>query len=256
MTVDPGLLSFAFLAGVWAFFNPCGVGMLPAYVAYYLGGLDEGEAELPWWRRGLKGLLLGLVLSAGFFSIIASLGLLFAAIGRGIAITFALYLPWVGGVIGLLLIGLGALTLWKGYLPLYIPLPRLRVPLTAGAQGGNPHPRAGSGHRLLSIYLYGIGYGLGSVACTSPVFLIVATPLLVGQWLEGASMFLIYTAAATLLLLALALAVALAGEVLRQYLPRTIGIVARTSGLLLIAGGLFMIWYNLIKNPVLFTLFR
>lgn len=251
MSVDPGLLSFAFLAGVWAFFNPCGVGMLPAYVAYYLGGLERGGSSTSFWRRGLKGLALGLVLSAGFFSVIASLGLLFAAIGQGVAFAFALYLPWVGGAIGLLLIILGALTLWKGYLPLYIPLPRPRVPLTASA-GSNPH----TGHSLRSIYVYGIGYGLGSVACTSPVFLIVATPLLVGRWLEGTLMFLIYTAAATLLMLALSLIVAFAGGVLQRGFGHIVRYVQRASGVLLIAGGLFMIWYNLIKNPVLLTLFK
>ena len=30
----------AFIAGVYAFFNPCGVAMLPAYISYYIERKD------------------------------------------------------------------------------------------------------------------------------------------------------------------------------------------------------------------------
>ncbi len=82
--MNPELFSFAFVAGVIAFFNPCGVAMLPAYVSYYLGRGSESTSRSR-WRPGLSGLFLGLSVSVGFFTVFVAAGLFFSALGTAIA---------------------------------------------------------------------------------------------------------------------------------------------------------------------------
>ena len=109
--VDLVMLSFSFSAGMATFFNPCGFVMLPAYISYYLGQ-DEGSTRN--LRHGLlRGVQLGITVSAGFFTVFGGLGLLFSLIGPLIAP----YIPWASvligaGLIALVLIGAGAYLIW------------------------------------------------------------------------------------------------------------------------------------------------
>ncbi|MFQ5795191.1 MAG: cytochrome c biogenesis CcdA family protein [Candidatus Bipolaricaulia bacterium] len=101
--MDLGLLSFAFVAGMAAFFNPCGFAMLPSYVSHYIG--REGGADRNWFTSLVKGLRLGGTVSSGFFTIFVGLGLIVSALGSIIA----RYIPWVASVIGVGLVILGVL---------------------------------------------------------------------------------------------------------------------------------------------------
>ena len=67
-----GIFAFAFIAGLIANFGPCSLGVLPAYMSFYLG-MDEGEERHSPIKRSLK---LGIIASFGVFSFFIVLGLL------------------------------------------------------------------------------------------------------------------------------------------------------------------------------------
>jgi len=92
-------LGLAFGAGLLAIVNPCGIGMIPAYLA-----VQGASGARPSGRRLLSG-VMGLVL--GFVGI-------FSAVAFGLALFGHVLLqavPLVAGAIGLGLLGFGLLTL-------------------------------------------------------------------------------------------------------------------------------------------------
>ncbi len=148
------LLPFSFAAGMATFFSPCFGAMLPAYVSTYL---NQAEVRTSWWGRGLQGLRLGGMVSAGFLTSFAGLGLLFGMIGSAIG----RYLPWVAVFVGVIIVAIGVVMLIR---------PSFSFSL-GGIAGRWFRP---SSHRSLrSFYLYGILYAICAAACTLPIFLSV-----------------------------------------------------------------------------------
>src|ERR671925_2356537 len=98
-------LSVALVAGALATLNPCGFPLLPAFLSFYVGAREE---RLPTARGRLaQGLVTGLVVTAGFLGVFVAVGLP-VAYGAG-RVSDAL--PWLGIVLGGLLVLFGALTL-------------------------------------------------------------------------------------------------------------------------------------------------
>ena len=88
----------AFVAGVAATFNPCGMPALPGFLTFGgQGGRDEGV-----WRRGS----LSLSAALGAMTVVIAIGLVVAAAGTGAKGLLAPYTRWVQLAIGLVLIGL------------------------------------------------------------------------------------------------------------------------------------------------------
>ena len=108
MMLDFGIMGLALGAGIVAFFNPCGFALLPSYVAYYLGSYASAAVtQERWWQRGLHGLALGGAVSAGFFTVFLALGIVISLVGTAIGA----YFPWFSALVGLGLIVLGIFTL-------------------------------------------------------------------------------------------------------------------------------------------------
>jgi cytochrome c-type biogenesis protein len=116
MQIDLGAVGLALGAGIVAFFNPCGFALLPSYVAHYLG--SRASAPATWWERGLHGLALGGAVSAGFFTVFLALGIAVSLVGTALGA----YFPWAAMLLGLGLIALGVLTFLGRELSLALPL--------------------------------------------------------------------------------------------------------------------------------------
>src|SRR6266542_464941 len=97
-------VSLALVAGALATLNPCAFPLLPAFLSLYVGAREE---RLSGRSRVLQGLVTGLVVTAGFLGVFVVVGLP-VAYGAG---RVADALPWVGVVLGGLLVGIGMLTL-------------------------------------------------------------------------------------------------------------------------------------------------
>ncbi len=118
MVPDLGIVGLALGAGVVAFFNPCGFALLPSYVAHYLGSHASPSEHLErWWERGLQGLTLGAAVSTGFFTVFLALGIVISLVGTAIG----LYFPWAAVLLGLGLMILGFFTLLGRELTLSLP---------------------------------------------------------------------------------------------------------------------------------------
>ncbi|MCS6936538.1 MAG: hypothetical protein NZ610_00390 [Candidatus Bipolaricaulota bacterium] len=202
MTLDLGSLALALGAGVVAFLNPCGFVLLPSYIAHYLGSRESGPRS--WWAQGQRGLLVGLTVSVGFFTVFIALGAIIALLGTAVGG----YLPWAAVAVGVGLILLGVRTLWG-------PPPELvsvswAGRLTAGRQESS----------LKFYYLYGISYALASSGCTLPIFMIyVIGPALASGVLSGFVNFVAYASGMTLMMLLLSLSLAFSKGGLDRDMP-------------------------------------
>lgn len=232
-------VGYAFGAGMLATVNPCGFAMLPAYLALYLGA-DEPEfnRKSPWLRIS-KALYLGLAMTAGFV-------FLFGVIGTGIVVGgqfLVEVMPWAGLGTGLGLTGLGLFLLTGGNL--YSSLPArfaTRIPFQTTP-------------RFRVFFLFGIGFGVASLACTLPIFLIVVTSSIVAKGVvTGVGQFIGYAFGMGSVLVGLTVGIALFRETSTRLFRNLIPHVNHLSGLLITFTGAYLTHYWFTKGEVLLLL--
>jgi|FaiFalDrversion2_1042247.scaffolds.fasta_scaffold02719_3 cytochrome c-type biogenesis protein len=239
--VDIALLGYAFGVGMIAFLNPCGFALLPAYVAHYLSHGGRGESS--GLERGLRGVKLGLAMSAGFFTVFVGLGLGLALAGRVLSRYIMTYTPWIGAGVGVMVLLLGLAMLLKREFSLELPVAGLAAKLRGG--------RKPSDHSLVFYYIYGISYAIGSLGCTLPLFLSVTLTAFTTHWVNGLANFLAYAGGMTLMMLAFSLVMVYARELMQHYFERAMRFVRPVSAWVLLGLGLYLIWYQLIYSGVL-----
>jgi len=221
-------------AGMAAAFNPCGVAMLPSYVAYLAGqssGSDRG-----WGRQALRGVIVGLWMTLGFISVFVVLGLLVALAGR---LLFAV-LPWLSVLIGLLLVVVGALLLAGR---------QFEINTSRFVAGITGHKAAGSERAM---YLYGVVYAVASLGCTLPVFLLlVAQSIVVGRPLEAMINFLLFAAGMGFVVSAISAVSLTGGAWLRGTLRWLTPWITRASALLVMGAGVYLVVYWTVTRHLL-----
>jgi cytochrome c-type biogenesis protein len=214
-----GLLTLAFTAGLLAPVNPCGFALLPAYLGY----TAADQAEQPVSGRLVRALGVGAALGVGFAATLGGAGLAISA-GAHLIVTAA---PWLGFSVGLVLVVLGvvALTGRGPAVRLRLPLPTIRA------------PRSSSG--VVWWVLFGVGYGIASLACTFAVLLAVIVQAQAATGVAGqAVVFAAYTAGSLALLLPLSVVAALAGAAAARASRALCGWQpVITAGLLILTGG-------------------
>jgi cytochrome c-type biogenesis protein len=216
--MDWTLVSWAFLAGGAATVNPCGIAMLPAYISYYLGQ-EDGRASPG------RGLQAGLLLSAGVLTVFSAMGLVISALGTAIA----QFVPWLALLVGVALLAAGVATLLGR-------APALNI---ASAQ------RAPSDRSALSFFTFGVGYGIASLGCTLPIFMIVVSSVLSAGFAKGMSAFVAYGLGMGVVLAGISVAVALGKTAVVRLVRSAGGPLKIIGGLGLLAAGSYLIYYNL-----------
>jgi cytochrome c-type biogenesis protein len=232
-------LTIAFGAGVLSPLNPCGFALLPAYVSHVLSqsGTDHQRAG---WSQVLRGGLLGLPLAAGFLLVFLIASGTLALGGRALVALF----PWLAILVGVGLVALGSWMVFPGHTLEAPGLGTLAVRL--GAQGGaTAKPRPGSGRAWYATWGFGLGYGLSSLGCTLPVFLLVVGSAATAGGVGGAVLVLAaYAAGITLVLLAVAMAATALRDLLRQTVLPLLRWVQPLAALLLIAAGIYIVLFQ------------
>lgn len=227
-----GVYAFPFALGLVAAFNPCGFALLPVYLSYFLG--VDGDKKASRLSTIVRGLVVGLVMTAGFVAVFGICGVAFETIiSEG---TVFEYTGYVTIAIGVLMLPLGVfMALGKDFV---LRLPKLNL---------------GTGSRdLSSVFLFGVSYAVVSLSCTIGLFLSsVTTSFTTDGWLEGLGNFLAYAlgmgALITFLTMSLALAKTDVAKGMRQVLPY----VGRFSGFVLLIAGLYLIDYGYFEIRVL-----
>lgn len=210
-----GLFGLAFVAGLACVFTPCGIGLLPAYLALLVE--DGSRQASP--RRLARALAGGLVASLGIIVVYAVV----AGVAWLASDALRTALPWLGPLLGLLLAGLGVAALagadWS------FLTRRLRI----------------DGRRGFAAF--GAAYALAGLACTGPLFLPVLLAGFSTSPATGLAVLALYTGAVAAILVAAAALAALGqATFLRRLLTRTAAL-HRAAALILIAGGLYLAWY-------------
>ncbi|MDE0607249.1 MAG: cytochrome c biogenesis CcdA family protein [Acidimicrobiaceae bacterium] len=227
-----GVYAFPFALGLVAAFNPCGFALLPVYLSYFLG--VDGDEKASRLATIVRGLVVGLVMTAGFIAVFGICGVAFETIvNEGTVFEYTGYLTIA---IGVLMLPLGVfMALGKDFV---LRLPKLNL---------------GTGSRdLSSVFLFGVSYAVVSLSCTIGLFLSsVTTSFTTDGWLEGLGNFLAYAlgmgALITFLTMSLALAKTDVAKGMRQMLPY----VGRFSGFVLLIAGLYLIDYGYFEIRVL-----
>ena len=226
-------LGYAFGAGMVATVNPCGVLLLPSLVALYLGGGEAAELSGP--QRAGKALMLGLMATLGFVAIFAVVGLAIGAGGRAVVAAF----PLGGLLVGVVLGVLGAWLALSGR--------GLGISTASRAMG-----RVQLGDGLLSLFLFGVAYAVSSLACTLPIFLVVAgSALAAGGLVAAAGQFVSYALGMGMVLTAVILGAAFFQGMVQRSVRRIVPYVHRLAASFLLGAGIFVVNYWLTTGGLL-----
>jgi cytochrome c-type biogenesis protein len=213
------IFTLAFASGMASALNPCGIGLLPAY----LGHLGT--------RFGVRHPLLHSLEATVWMAV--SFVVVFALLGSALRVLGSLLFqlaPGLSLLVASALVAVGALTL-AGRKPTFI-LRQWQV-----------HGRGYVGATLA----YGFSFAVCSLSCTLPVFLSVAlqaTTLGAGAALLA---FLLFALGMAFVILPISLAGTFMADRLRAWLASgALPAVERASGVLMILSGLYLTWYWLL----------
>ena len=94
------------------------------------------------------------------------------------------------------------------------------------------------------MFLFGIAYGVSSLSCTLPIFLVVVgTALGSGTLLISLAQFMGYALGMGTVLAVITIGTALFREAMEHWLRRLMPYVHRVSALFLIGAGVYLIYY-------------
>jgi len=226
--------AYAFSLGLVAAVNPCGFALLPAYLSFYLG-LDEttavdgsGPDGVGETRSRLGGVgrsvMVGATMTAGFVVVFAVIGTAWSSISSVVGE----HLPWVTAFMGVALIGLG-IAMVAGKQPT-VRVPKLRID--------------GNRRELGSMFLFGVSYAVASLSCTIGLFIGTMTTAFDASFAGGVVIFVMYGLGMGALVTLLTITVGLARTGLLRTLRRSLPVIGRISGVLVIGAGVIVAYYG------------
>ncbi len=226
-------IGFAAAAGVVASVNPCGFFMLPSYVAYQLGTEEAGYNQLPAPLRVGRALGVAVTATLGFVLIFAAFGAVVAAGGSALGSVF----PYLGLAIGLAMVGFGVYLLVSHRYVGILAASRIQVT-----------PRRNIGNA----FIFGIGYAVGSLSCTLPIFMVVVGgSLATAGFVESFSQFLAYALGMGVIIVAVTLGAALFRDAISRFLRGALPHVHRASSFFMVGAGAYLIWYWVVFAEIL-----
>lgn len=216
------VLSFAFLAGLQAFFAPCSIALIPAYIGFYVREQTEGGSRL---QQLLFGLKAGSFASLGLITVYISFGLIFTILGS----ILAPIIPWIELATGSLLLFLGSATL-LGYEFVLQPPVIFLVKKNGVAR----------------FYFFGVTYALGAIGCTLPIFLLVIFQALAQKGVLGSLLtFLVYTITMVSLMITFSLIAAVSKTAIHKFLTKYMLTVQKSAGVLILFAGIYLVYLAL-----------
>lgn len=210
----------ALSSGMVVAFNPCGVGLLPSYLALLLA--RQGQ-EKTWFR----GLTAGLTMTSGFVVLFGLAGIVVASLGR---LLFILA-PITSVLMALLLLGM-AVALWRG------------KGFGTNFWGLSSHVQrwTGQGARW-PFFLYGLSYGLVSLTCSLPVFLAVDAVGFHQGFLVGVVRYVVFAFGMGIIVTGLSLVTVEARALAERLIEAVIPSVHKISALVMAAASFYLLWY-------------
>ena len=140
--------ALAFGIGMVALINPCGFGLLPAYLGFFLGQEDKTPSK---WVSLNRAQGVGLAMTLGMLVVFGFFGLVLG----GLQSSVASRLPYFNIALGIGLVILG-IAMLRGY-QLTLKIPKLQ--------------KGGSSGTFGSMFLFGMSYATASLTCTLGLFI-------------------------------------------------------------------------------------
>ncbi len=215
-------VGFAFVAGIATFFSPCVFALLPGYIGYYVSAVDRERAPLA------GALTRGVAASLGALVTFAVLSAIAFSAGETLEMVLS---DIIEPIIGVLLIGLGVLVLWKGALSFTVVLPERRTGI------------AGFG-------VFGAMYALAATACVLPLFLAVAVNSIELSAGGALVVFGAYAGAFAMLMLAATIAVAIGQEAVLGKLAGRGQLLTYAAGVILVIAGVIQLYIAFAVGPI------
>ena len=216
-------VGYAFGAGMVSAANPCGFALLPAYIAYHLGLADETRSS---GSRVFRGLLMAMIATLGFVVLFGIVGVVISSGGRVLIKIF----PHIGFAVGMVLVLLGIFQLTtKRYFGV-MALSRVQGPANISGIRG--------------FFLFGLAYGLASLSCTLPVFLVVVVSVFSADDLaHSVAAFINYALGMGFTLVLVTSGVVFFKEVVNRASRAVIPYVQPLGALLLTFAGSYLVYY-------------
>lgn len=228
-----GIGVVATIAGIASFFNPCAFPLLPAYLAQYFTHKEKEQ----------KGRIItnGILAAVGVITFNIILGLLIGLLGFGFGKSLGLggdipnlWVRVVRGAIGMVLIFLGySHASGKGLQFDFL------LPITQRVARLNNPPQTTSNKKF---YWYGFLYPLVGIGCGGPILAALsAYAVSLGGMAEVLTAFAIYSLVMGTLMVFVSILVAYSKESLLASLRGAVVPIKKTSGVLLMAVGVFLL---------------
>jgi cytochrome c biogenesis protein CcdA len=218
-------IGFAAAAGMVATVNPCGFFILPGYVAYQLGVHEAGYADVAVGARLLRALSVGVMATLGFVLVFSLIGLVIAGGGNFLGGLF----PYFGLLVGVVMVIFGGYLLITGRYVGILAVSRVQI----------NHRRG-----LRNAFIFGVGYGVGSLSCTLPIFLVVVGGSLAsGSFVASLGQFLAFGVGMGAVVIAITVGAVLFRDVVFRLLRTVMPYVYRTGALFLVGAGAYVIYF-------------
>jgi len=213
---------FSFLQGVFAFFAPCAVALLPAYIVSFISRNNGAE------QTTINLLLRGLKLS--FFSIIGIL--IIYAIATGFIVIAA---ELIKGYMKYVAISLGAVLIIIAILMLFGKDFTLNIHLDQKKQS----------NEVKEAFYFGVAYAIGALGCLFPLFLVVATQSLSEpDRIVGIGYIVAYFIGISLLMLVTIMTSIFAKDFINKKIRAILPHMQKISAFFLIVAGIYIIYYQ------------
>ncbi len=213
LALDPSGLSLIFTAGALALLSPCGFPMLPGYISYYIGT----KASL---EKVVSG---GIVCTLGLLMVFSVIGVAVSTLGSFVS----QYIPFLELVAGLIVISMGLSMIIGIGFPTFFALSK------APKQRG-----------LIGLFLYGVTYGLATLGCSGPIFLMtIFYAVAAGGPLHGMITFAVYAIGMGLPIIVTTILIAKAKELMLKRIVKMMPLFQKISGIILITIGIYLIYF-------------
>ena len=262
--IDPaqqlGLIAFAFIAGLAAFFSPCSFPLLPGYITYYFKvGADArvkreaaaakegdhpvrgGEPSGP--TRGhqvMTGLKLGTVSGLGIVLVYFVLGIIvIGALALGVT-ALGDAITYLKPIVGVILVIMGILTLLDIAINTgYITAPFRRLKDKVRPRKGPKKPTFDTA----GLFLYGVGYGSASASCSAPIFIALAfAAVSTGRPVDAVVTFVVFLFSLWFLMAIVSVVLTASEEKVKSGMMRYYIWIKRVTGVVFIIAGAYLLY--------------
>lgn len=215
---------FAFFAGIVSFFAPCAIGILPAYLSYYLNIKEAGNK---------KAVYYGSFAALGLVSFYLVLGILTIIFGQIIGMTLMKFNREISAAI-LILVGLALLFNISINVKKYLPFLHTKR-LSEGSIKSRSHEKG--------VFLFGIFYGIEAFMCALLLMVpLIIYPIIGGDLLTSIISFIIFASALGLSMIAATVLISRSRKILTDKFMASTVMLQRIAGIVMILTAFYLIY--------------